>query len=430
MSQKHISVDYLARVEGEGAIDITVSDGRVSESRFAIFEPPRLFEAFLVGRTFQELPDLVPRICGICPVAYQMSGVHAAEYAFGVSIDERTRRLRRLLYCGEWLESHLLHMFMLAAPDFLGYGSIISMIKDFPTEVERGLSMKRLGNDIVDLLGGRAINPVGVRVGGFHKPPTKSDMDRLAERLKHGKEQALETVKWMSGFPLPDNSHDMEFVSLSHPSEYPMNEGRVVSSKGMDIPVDEFEQHFVEHQVPYSNALQATGKEGRPYFVGPLARVNLNFEKLSPDAQAAARDSGVTFPSSNSFSSIIARAVEVVHCIDEALQIATSYEPPPYPGPLVIPRAGRGAALTEAPRGSLYHRYDFDEQGIIRKAVLIPPTAQNQLQIEKDLEVYVPKVIDRPLDEARHQCEMLVRNYDPCISCSTHSVKVRIHREN
>jgi len=419
---REIKVGYLARVEGEGGLQIRVTDGRVVELRLNIFEPPRLFEAFLAGRSYEELPDLTARVCGICPVAYQMSSVHAVEDAFDVRVEGQLRRLRRLLYCGEWIESHILSIYLLAAPDFLGYESAFAMAKDYPEELRRGLALKRLGNDVVALLGGREIHPVSARVGGFWRVPTKGELAPLVERLEKGKEEALRTVEWVAKLPLPDLTLDREFVALSHPGEYAMNEGRVVSSKGLDIPVREFEDYFVEEQVPYSTALHASLRGRGTYFVGPLARVNLSFDRLTADAQAAARATGIPFPNANPFTSIVARAVEVLHAVDEARQIVESYERP-APFVAVRPRAATGHGLTEAPRGMLYHRYEFDERGMVEAARLVPPTAQNQRQIEEDLRAYALRVVGLSPEEATRRCETAVRNYDPCISCSTHALR-------
>ncbi|MBI2954449.1 MAG: Ni/Fe hydrogenase subunit alpha [Chloroflexi bacterium] len=427
MSQRYVKVDDLGRVEGEGALDIKIAAGKVTDIKFRIFEPPRLFEAFLIGRSYDELPDMTARICGICPVAYQMSSVHATERAFGIVVDGTLRQLRRLFYCGEWIESNTLHVYMLAAPDFLGYESIIPMASDHPDAVKRGLRLKRAGNDIVALLGGREIHPVSACVGGFTRAPALRALAPLVEKLEQARDDAWETVKWVASFPRPDFTHEIEFVSLSHPAEYPMNEGRLVSSHGLDIPQEDFEQFFEQYQVPYSNALRSRIKGRGIYFVGPLARINLNHEKLSPLAHQALERSGVKFPSDNPFDSIVARALEVLHCVDEALAIISSYEPPEGSVVDFKPRAGSGAAITEAPRGILYHRYRFDDEGLIQEAKIVPPTAQNQGQIEADLWAYVPQLLSLPTEEITLKSEMAIRNYDPCISCSTHAIKAKVH---
>lgn len=426
--ERTIQVDYLARVEGEGALRVKIKDGAVTDVQLRIFEPPRFFEAFLRGRAFTEAPDLTARICGICPIAYQMSAVHAMEDACGVRVGGQLRALRRLIYCGEWIESHVLHIYMLHAPDFLGYESAIHMAKDHRDVVQRGLRLKKAGNDIVELLGGRAVHPVNVRVGGFYKVPAKPDFAALTERLKWARDAALDTVRWVAGFPFPDFEQDYEFVAVNHADEYPMNEGRIVSSRGLDIAASEYDAHFTEAHVAHSNALHATIRGGGAYFCGPMARYALAGEKLAPIARDAARDAGLGSVCTNPFRSIIVRAVEVLHACDEALRIIAEYEPPDAPAIAVEPRAGTGFAATEAPRGLLYHRYRIDEAGAILDAKIVPPTSQNQLTIENDLRHFIPPRVDLEHEALRWQCEQAVRNYDPCISCATHFLKLDIER--
>ena len=407
---------------------IKIKDGAVADVKLKIFEPPRFFEAFLRGRNFTEAPDITARICGICPVAYQMSAIHAMEDACGIHIDGPLRALRRLIYCGEWIESHALHIYLLHAPDFLGYESAIHMAKDYRDLVQRGLQLKKVGNEIVSLLGGREIHPINVRVGGFYRAPLKADLMLLAERLKWARDAALETVRWVAEFPFPDFEQDYEFVALRHPDEYPFNDGRLVSNKGLDISVREYDQHFVEEQVPHSNALHSVLKTGGAYFVGPMARYNLNFDKLAPMAQEAARAAGLGPRCGNPFKSIIVRAVEVLHACDEALRIIDAYEAPEQSAMDVRPRTATGYGCTEAPRGILYHRYRIDGQGVILDAKIVPPTSQNQKIIESDLWKFVPKYLDLPADKLTWQCEQAIRNYDPCISCATHFLKLKIER--
>ncbi len=424
-----IKVDYLARVEGEGALLVKIKDGAVADVKLKIFEPPRFFEAFLRGRQFTEAPDITARICGICPIAYQMSAVHAMEDACGVRVEGQLRALRRLIYCGEWIESHGLHIYMLHAPDFLGYESAIHMAKDHREIVQRGLQLKKAGNEIVARLGGRAVHPVNVRVGGFYRLPAKDELAELAERLKWARDAALETVRWVGGFPFPDFEQDYEFVALSHPDEYPFNEGRVVSNRGLDIASRDYDEHFVEEQVEHSNALHSIIKGRGAYFCGPMARYSLHFDKLSSVAREAARAAGLGAKCMNPFQSIIVRAVEVLYACDEALRIIAGYEPPDAPAIAVEPRAATGYAVTEAPRGLLYHRYRIDADGTILDAKIVPPTSQNQKTIENDLRRFIPPRLDLTQDQLTWQCEQAVRNYDPCISCATHFLKLKIEGE-
>lgn len=429
MKTRTIKVDYLARVEGEGALYVKIKGDKVTDVKLKIFEPPRFFEAFLRGRMYSETPDITARICGICPVAYQMSAVHAMEHALGVTVDWQLRELRRLLYCGEWIESHVLHIYLLHAPDFLGYPDAIRLAQDYPDIVKRGLQMKKAGNAIVSILGGREIHPVNVRVGGFYKAPSKQELGQLAEKLKWGRDAALETVRWTAQLPFPDFEQDYEFVALQHPTEYPFNEGRLVSNKGLDIAVHEYENHFIEEHVAYSNALHSMLKGRGSYFVGPLARYNLNFDRLSPLAQEAARDAGIGPICRNPFQSIIVRSVEVLYAFDEALRIIEGYEIPDQPAIELHPRAASGSACTEAPRGILYHRYKLNDDGLILDAKIVPPTSQNQKTIENDLRHYVEQAIELPEEQLTWQCEQAIRNYDPCISCATHFLKLHIERE-
>ncbi|HSB61356.1 MAG TPA: nickel-dependent hydrogenase large subunit, partial [Vicinamibacteria bacterium] len=380
-----ITVETLARVEGEAALHLRLRDGAVEEVELRIYEPPRFFEAFLRGRRFDEAPDLTARICGICPVAYQMSAVQAMERAFGARVEGPLRDLRRLLYCGEWIESHALHVYLLHAPDFLGYESGIHMAADHRETVERGLRLKKAGNEIMTVLGGREIHPVNVRVGGFYRVPSRNELGALRERVSWAVDAAVETVGWVAGFDFPDFEPDYEFVALRHPSEYPMGEGRIVSTRGLDIDVAEFEQNVAEEHVPRSNALHAILQGRGGYHVGPLARYNLNHDRLTPRARQAARDAGLGPTCRNPFKSIVVRAVETVLACEEALRIVESYEPPERPAVEVRPREAVGHGCTEAPRGILYHRYHVGGDGLIREARIVPPTSQNQKSIEDDL---------------------------------------------
>jgi sulfhydrogenase subunit alpha len=423
-----IKIDALARVEGEGALYVKVRGERVEEVRLQIYEPPRFFEALLRGRAFSEAPDITARICGICPVAYQMSAVHAMEEALSVVVGGPLRALRRLLYCGEWIESHALHIYLLHAPDFMGYEDAISMAKDHPRMLQDGLELKKAGNEIVALLGGREIHPVNVRVGGFYRVPTRRELTPLTERLKRARDLARETVRWAGALDFPAFEQDYQFVALRHPAEYPFNEGRIASSRGLDIPVREYEEQFAEEHVPHSNALHSILKGRGVYFVGPQARYSLNFDRLSPLAQEAAREAGLGPTCANPFQSIVVRGVETLYACDEAIRIIEAYEPPAQPAVDVEPREGTGCAATEAPRGLLYHRYRLDAAGTISDAKIVPPTSQNQKSIEQDLRRFVAERLDLPRERLTWQCEQAIRNYDPCISCATHFLKLDLDR--
>lgn len=425
---KTIRVNLLTRVEGEGALRISMRDGQVTDVRLSIFEPPRFFESFLRGRDSREAADLTARICGICPVAYQMSTVHAFERLFGVSIDPPVRELRRLYFCGEWIESHALHVYLLAAPDFLGCDNVLAMAERNREAVERGLRIKKAGNAIIAALGGRSVHPVGACIGGFTRVPSRDQLAVLREQLLRIHDDAVEGVRWVAKFDLPAVNRDIEFVSLRHPDEYPMNEGRIVSGKGIDAAPCDFDAVFEEHQVPYSNALHCKVRKRGPYFVGPLARINLNFDRLGPDVAGVARETGIPWPNSNPYTSIVARALEILYAIQEAVRIIDAYRPPNAPKASYEVRSGVGHAITEAPRGSLYQAFETDERGLIRSARIVPPTSQNQARIEADLRELASDIVQHPHAVATRMCETAVRNYDPCISCSTHFLKLEIER--
>ena len=428
MARRTIKVGQLARVEGEGALKVTIRGGAVTGAELNIFEPPRFFEAFLRGRRFTEPPDITARICGICPIAYQMSAVHAIEDALGVTVDGPLRALRRLIYCGEWLESHGLHVYMLHAPDFLGYQSAIEMARDHGDFVRRGLGLKKAGNELVAFLGGREIHPINVRVGGFYRVPTRRELQSLVAPLERARDAALETVRWVGAFDFPACERDYEFVSLSHPHEYPFNEGRIVSNRGLDIEAQDYPQHFEEVHRPQSTALHSRLRARGNYFCGPMARYALNFDKLPDIAKEAARVAGLGPVCANPYQSIVVRSVEMVFAADEALRLIQGYAEPDRPAVPVEPCAGVGHAATEAPRGMLYHRYTLAADGRIEDAVIIPPTSQNQATIEEDLRVLIGNWLNLPNDDLRWRCEQTVRNYDPCISCATHFIRLEIDR--
>ncbi len=430
MTDRTIAVDYVARVEGEGALAVRVRGGSVESVELNIFEPPRFFEAFLRGRGYAEAPDITARICGICPVAYQMSACHALERALGLRVDGPIRDLRRLLYCGEWIESHVLHMYLLHAPDFLGYPDAIRLARDRPEVVKRGLRLKQVGNRLMELVGGREIHPINVRVGGFYRAPSREELLGFRPQLEEALGWAEETVRFAAGLSFPEREEEYEFVSLRHPEEYPMNEGEIVSTSGLRLPVDGYEDEFQEVQVPYSTALHSIRRGGGPYLVGPLARFALNQDRLTPRAGGLAREVGLLGPVRNPSRSIVVRAIEVVLALEEALRIVDGYRPPPRPfvEPPPISAPAAGCAITEAPRGMLYHRYRLGADGRIAEAKIVAPTSQNQGCIERDVRHVVERSL--ALDDAAlgDACEKAIRNHDPCISCATHFLRLDVVR--
>ena len=428
-NERVLIVAELARVEGEGALYVRTSGDRVEEARLDIYEPPRFFEAFLRGRGYTEPPDITARICGICPVAYQMSACAALEDACGVTVGRRIADLRRLLYCGEWIESHALHIYLLHAPDFLGFASGIEMASARRDLVERGLALKKAGNAIMEAVGGRAIHPVNVRLGGFYRAPSRAELAALTEPLKRALDGALETVRWVAGFDFPDYACATDdLLALSRPGTYAIEQGTLATRSGLTFPPAAFDRHVVEEHVPHSTALHAHLAGGGRYLTGPLARYALSSRWLSPLAREAAAAAGLGETCDNPFRSIIVRAVEVVYAVGEALRIIAAYEPPEPPAVEVPPRAATGYGVTEAPRGTLYHRYEIDADGLITSARIVPPTSQNQAAIEADLRDFVEAHLGLDDAELTRRCEQAIRNYDPCISCSTHFLELTIER--
>jgi coenzyme F420-reducing hydrogenase alpha subunit len=424
-----VKTEVLARVEGEGGLRVRVRGGRVRDVELRIFEPPRLFEPLLEGRDFREVPDLTARICGICPVAYQMSAVQALERACGATVDGPLRDLRRMLYCGEWIESHVLHVFFLHLPDFLGYDGAISMAADHREVVETALRLKKIGNRVVAVLGGREIHPVNVRVGGFYRVPERHELLALRDDLARGRDASADAVRRVASLEFPDLASDRSRVALRHPAEYALTEGRIVSDRGLDIDVSKFAAEFTESHVERSNALHAAHVRDGVYAVGPMARFALAADRLDADTRALARDVGLEPHERNPFRSIVVRALETFWAFGEALRIVDGYRRPDTPAVRVEPRAGVGYGCSEAPRGICWHRYEIDDGGRVVAARIVPPTAQNQAAVEADLRAFVETHLDLPDDVLGQRCEQVVRNHDPCISCATHALRVEVDRD-
>jgi coenzyme F420-reducing hydrogenase alpha subunit len=426
-NDRQLSVELLARVEGEGGMHVRIRDGKVTDVQLNIFEPPRFYEAFLRGRAMTELPDITARICGICPVAYQFSACAAVEDACGVTVPASVSTLRRLLYCGEWIESLALHVYLLHAPDFLGYAGGIEMARDHGPAVERGLRMKKAGNDLMTLIGGRSVHPINTKVGGFYKMPSVADVQALRPALVAGLEDALETVRLVASFDYPDFERPYVYLSLRPERGYPIEGGRVVTSRGDSWDVRDFPQHITESHLPHSNALHGT-LDGEPYVVGPLARYSLNFDRLSPLAQRAAREAGLGETCRNPFRSIVVRSVELVEVFHEAIRIIDSWQDGLPAAVDVVPRVAEGFGATEAPRGVCFHRYRIDEAGLVTDAQIVPPTSQNQPSIERDLRELCQEWIWLSDADLTHRAEVAIRNYDPCISCSVHFLDLTVDR--
>jgi len=431
--QRIIEVGELARVEGEGSLFLRIDGNEVSKAELRIYEPPRYFEALLIGRDFREAPDITARICGICPVAYLLTACQAMEQLCGAELDEDLQTLRKLLYCGEWIESHVLHIAMLHAPDFLGYPDAMSMAKDHKPLVEDALRLKKAGNSIVSLLGGREVHPINIRVGGFYRVPTRTELQSMRAELEWSVEAAERLVQAVAEFPFEEFEQDYLFVSLDNPDDYPLHRGGLAVSSGQRFPVSAYDELFEERHDAHSTALRTypgSLSESDGFHLGPLARYANGYRQLTPRARAAADAAGLGSICRNPFKSIIVRAVEVLFAFESALAIVEHYRRPDAPFVEVEARPGTGTGATEAPRGLLYHRYTLDEGGLIRDAKIVAPTSVNQRIIEQDLYHYAATVLDKPDDLLRTRCEQAIRNYDPCISCSTHFLDLTVERHD
>ena len=423
-----IHVPVLARVEGEGALDLRIEAGTITQLRLRIFEPPRFFEKFLEGRHYSEIPDLVARICGICPVAYQVTAAQALEKLFGVELSLWARTMRRVFYCGEWIQSHSLHIHLLAAPDFFGCGNAIELARIAPEEVRRGLRIQALGNELMDLFGARSVHPVGVRIGGFHAAPALSRIQDIRDKLRAALPEAEALVRWAASIPMPPDDQAFVSVAMRHPTDYAIETGAIAASDGLLIEADAYDAHFAEQHEAHSTALFSTYHQ-QPYLVGPLARLNLNHDRLPASIQTLLAETGFTLPSRNIFHSLLARAVEILLVLHEAARLLDDYTVPDSPWMPVTPRAGVATGCTEAPRGLLWHRYEMDDDGRVVNARIVPPTSQNQGRIEEDLRLSLLNFgLDHPDDALRLHCEKVIRNYDPCISCATHFLRLHVER--
>ena len=432
-----ISVKSLTRVEGEGSLKVRLVDGRVEIAEFSIYEPPRFFERLLRGRQLAEVPDITARICGICPVAYQMSSCLALEKALGIEVSPAIDRLRRLLYCGEWITSHALHMHLLHAPDFLGCESAFTLPPEYAGFLEDGLALKSLGNQILEAVGGRAVHPINVAVGGFHRSPDVAAVRGLLPALEQGLAAITRSLEVIRQFTYPPSPAPHVRLSLASEHEYPMNHGELLISRptgNTHGPIETFAEQSQEFQVPQSTALHSrlTG-DNAAYLCGPLARLAHNLDRLPPQARQVAESCGINWTAAAMHQSILARGIEVLAAIEEAISLAAAYQAPPAPAQLSTePRAGSGCHATEAPRGLLYHSYEIDAAGLVTAATIIPPTSQNQAQIETDLADLLTEALHQsePPDDEQltRQCETLIRSYDPCISCATHFLTLSIDR--
>jgi coenzyme F420-reducing hydrogenase alpha subunit len=417
-------------------MDIVIGEnGEIKKAAWEVWEPPRFFEAFLVGRKVEEAPELVQRICGICPHAHHISSLRSMERAMGIKVSEQTRLMRELMHYSDWIMSHALHIYCLAAPDFVGYESVVAMAgnPDLLPIVGKALNAKRLGNDMIVAICGNEIQNRTSVLGGYTAVPSKATLQALKERLKAAKEFGVETVKLAASLadaePYKSLERKTEYVSLYDPQRYPINEGRLYSNEGLNVPDEDYPIWILEKHVESCNCKHATLKGRGIFATGPLMRVNNNFNTLSADAKKAAAEVGFSVPCFKPFMSIVARAIELIHAIDASIELIDVLGEPKLEEIRYEYKAGESYAITEAARGICCHGGRVDKNGIIQKYDIVAPTARNIAALEADFQAFIPKLVNLPDDELTLKCEMMIRNYDPCQSCATHSIKVNLRRE-
>lgn len=425
MRHINIHVDHVTRLEGHGNIVVNVKEGKIEKCRWEVVEAPRFFEAFVRGRSYLEVAHITSRICGICSVGHTLASLKATEAAMGVQISEQTRLLRRILIQGENMQSHVLHTYFLAAPDFLGAPSVFPLVKTHPEVVLRALRLKKLANDLCDVFGGRTVHPITPTVNGFTKLPEIKAIKEIRKRLAKAKPDLDATVELFKSLKIPDLKRETEYISLKSKEEYALYDGVIASTDAGTTPVENYRQWTNEYCVPHSTA-KYTKNVRVSYMVGALARFNNNHEQLSPWAKKAAAELGLQAPCYNPFMNNVAQVVEVVHAVEESIRLIDELlaQGLQEEDRRILIKAGRGVGAVDVPRGILFHDYTYDKNGICVAANCVIPTNQNHGNIQKDMEAFLPHLLEKPEEEIRLSLEMLVRAYDPCISCSTHLLKV------
>lgn len=410
-----INVDYIARVEGESSVKFNIEGGKLKELKLNIWEPPRFFEGFLVGRKFNEVPDIVSRICGICPVSHITTSIRAIEKAVGFIPSLEIKNLRKIMSLSQIIASHLVHLYMLVLPDYYK----AELLYGHEEEIKRLIRLKEAVNNVTALFGGRPLHPVAMVVGGFTKIPLRDEIGKIIKGLESIKGDAVDTVKMVSKLHYPDFRNNTEYVSIISKDDYAVNEGTIASSSGLKVEEDDYLSCFQEEEVPYSNAKRTVMKGRGSIMVGALSRLNIKFDMLHPEAKKAAEMIGFKPLEKNPFLNNSAQAIEIVHCIWECIELLDTLSTEDSLIEVKV-REGSGSALTEAPRGMLYHQYELNKRGVTEKANIVTPTAHNFISLEESLKKLVNENIDKPKNELSLLCEMLVRAYDPCFSCSVH----------
>ncbi|MEM2918152.1 MAG: Ni/Fe hydrogenase subunit alpha [Candidatus Altiarchaeota archaeon] len=423
-----ISLDTITKIEGHARLDVRVEKGEIKKVQVEVYEGARLFEGILKGRKYDDVHYLCSRICGVCSQAHLIGALKAIEEALGVEASEQTEFLRELLMIGQIIQSHSLHLYFLALPDYLGYDNAIDMASKYKEEVRRALKIKRLGNEICTVIGGREIHSITPVVGGFSKIPSNVEIDKLLKSLKETKEDAIETVRLFENLNYEKFERKTEYVALKRGKCYAMMHGSVHSTEGLDIDHKFYDKYFYEYTTKYSTSKFVMLK-GKSYMVGALARLNLNREYLLDGAKMMLRNSKFKFPNYSPYVNNFAQAIEILHLIERAIEILENLKIKHEKPVDVKLREGRGISATEVARGLLFHDYKLDEKGKVLKANILPPTTQNLKNIEDDITQILPKILNRSEEEIKLELEKLIRSYDPCISCSTHFLELNLVRK-
>ena len=425
----NVEIAPMSRVEGHGDLVLNVKDKKVEKLIFRIPESPRFFEAMLEGKNWDKPSHITSRICGICSVAHTYASIKATESALGVIPNDMILKLRKLIMHHEIVQSNVLHVYFLAAPDFLGVGSVVPLVETHPAVVDIALRAKKVANDMVRMIGGRAVHPIRTVVGGFTKLPSEEEMLQMKEMLKSlypDLEAALGVLKTLD---LPAFERETEYVALSNKEDYAHYDGNIKSTEGWEIDSMDYLDKIKEKVVQHSTAKHCWADRDS-FMVGALSRFNINYEQLTDNAKRHADELGLKAPSYNTYMNNIAQFIEIIHSVDDSLKLIDELLEEGLDEDKAMvevkPKAGRGVGTVEAPRGLLIHDYTYDEEGKIEKANLIIPTGMNYINIENDLNALVPDIIEKSEDEIRLACEMMIRAYDPCISCSTHFLNVKL----
>jgi len=419
----NFSIKEITKVEGHANLNVELEEGKVKKCELEIYEGQRFFEQMVVGRHFSQLPLIVSRICGLCNVSHLNTAMEAVEKAFGVKVSEQTSLLRELVTNGEFIKSHAIHLFFLALPDYLGRESVLEFNKEEHKYMHWGLDLKKAGTDIVRALGGRIYQTVSIRPGGFTLIPGQKEIAKLLPLLEKHREKAVGAVKLFASFEnqLPFE-RKTDYLALAR-QDYSLVEGKLKFLSGKEIAEEDLLKHVREFIAPYSNARQ-TSFEGKPFRVGSLARVNINSKALEPAAQDIIKECNLKLPNNKIVHNNTCQAIEILHLFDRTISLLKKMKSEKQPIKEIRPKEASGTGVTEAPRGTLYHQYDFDEKGFVKKADIIVPTNQNNNTVEQDLKQFIPGLLDLPQEKANLEIEKVVRAYDPCISCATHFLKV------